>query len=839
MNYNLGRVLPIFRGTYDNTAQYTNLDVVYFNGSSYVATGDTVGNTPTDTEHWVPVAMAGTLSPEQVEAIQQEVIAYVQAQGYVIDANYVHTDNNFTNAEKSKLDGIDMSTKQDTLVSGQNIATINGNNLLEGGNIEIQTGGGGGGTTDYTDLTNKPSINGVVLSGNKTTSQLGINIPARTSDLTNDSGFLTSETEPAFNSSVAKNITNADITNWNSKQDTLVSGTNIKTINGNNLLGSGNINIDGSGTPVQYNEVLIDFSQYDSLNAYLSINNNSITSSTSDTSWTYLIPVTKGERFIAYITPVDGATSTSNYTIAGFSQNKPAIGSSITNKTLFVAKGQSTTSLRKGTLEIIAPYNGWMVFYFNSNTNTSVLYEMTTDGYNVPVYDTYIEEDIEEKIATSVANSSGTGNFVKWYNLQQGIDYKVIYAHAVYNTINQNTNSLEFYNDNGDLLGTSGDASETTMIEHRMEDLNTIMENLNIQGATKLKMNYLVYASTKGGNPLSGCAALMKPLLDDNTMPKNDIVYCVSKIKKPVHPYNYSTEETTFPQEELWSAWAVRFPSGHTLSGKPTPLCSFFHGSSAYVTSEKIGYPTYGATINKQLNDRGIAVFDINGYGISFLSDNYSRHWGCPAAVETVKSAYNVLTERFNCRKGMVLSGISMGGAIIKSYAMTYPEDCVACAMEAPSEMGITFRSTTGVGTEVLDAWDLTTRDANAICGYTPFANPYVIDTQNGNVLVHRNITDWTYSDFLKLKSGATSTTPINYEATDLQASAPFPVESVIWHGDADNNVSYGYSVMFERITRNAGSNVKLRLCPNCDHDLDTYPWVCDEVVNYIESKLK
>ena len=34
---------------------------------------------------------------------------------------------------------------------------------------------GSGGTSDYTDLTNKPSINGVTLSGNKTTSDLGIN----------------------------------------------------------------------------------------------------------------------------------------------------------------------------------------------------------------------------------------------------------------------------------------------------------------------------------------------------------------------------------------------------------------------------------------------------------------------------------------------------------------------------------------------------------------------------------------------------------------------------------------------------------------------------------------
>jgi hypothetical protein len=35
------------------------------------------------------------------------------------------------------------------------------------------------------------------------------------------------------------------------KQDTLVSGTNIKTINNQSLLGSGNIDIQGGGTDVE------------------------------------------------------------------------------------------------------------------------------------------------------------------------------------------------------------------------------------------------------------------------------------------------------------------------------------------------------------------------------------------------------------------------------------------------------------------------------------------------------------------------------------------------------------------------------------------------------------
>lgn len=40
--------------------------------------------------------------------------------------------------------------------------------------LKPSQGGGGGGTDDYTDLTNKPKINSVTLSGNKTSSDLGL-----------------------------------------------------------------------------------------------------------------------------------------------------------------------------------------------------------------------------------------------------------------------------------------------------------------------------------------------------------------------------------------------------------------------------------------------------------------------------------------------------------------------------------------------------------------------------------------------------------------------------------------------------------------------------------------
>ena len=76
-------------------------------------------------------------------------------------------------------------------------------------------------------------------------------VPTKLSELINDSGYLTSETDPTVPSYV-KSISIADINSWNAKQNALVSGTTIKTINGTSLLGSGNIVISGgTATDVQ------------------------------------------------------------------------------------------------------------------------------------------------------------------------------------------------------------------------------------------------------------------------------------------------------------------------------------------------------------------------------------------------------------------------------------------------------------------------------------------------------------------------------------------------------------------------------------------------------------
>lgn len=85
--------------------------------------------------------------------------------------------------------------------------------------------------TDLAKLENKTNVleadvnnlnNEIKLKADKT------EIPTKTSDLTNDSGYITNEYHDA------------------TKQDILVSGTNIKTINNQDILGSGNIEVESS-----------------------------------------------------------------------------------------------------------------------------------------------------------------------------------------------------------------------------------------------------------------------------------------------------------------------------------------------------------------------------------------------------------------------------------------------------------------------------------------------------------------------------------------------------------------------------------------------------------------
>lgn len=382
---------------------------------------------------------------------------------------------------------------------------------------------------------------------------------------------------------------------------------------------------------------------------------------------------------------------------------------------------------------------------------------------------------------------------------------------------------------------------------------NGVSSNKNMESISfnedeySVKVTYTYYKES-GALGYKGKGALMRKLKNDKWIPTNSIIYCVSKVKSPIMPYNYGEAETTFEQNDVWSAWCFLMPYNYNrvlFTNKKFPICTFFHGSRGWDSPDNMGYSSTeqvmsasnGYTLAGMLRNAGYVVFDINGYGISSEADDNSRHWGNPRAVSTAKKAYEVLVDRFNCRRGMAISGISMGGAIAKSYCMTYPEDVVCAALEAPSELGGTCRFSVTGGhvegesqTSAAHAWGYENamdmyadNEHTAFIGYSPCIAPNVID-ENGFIkkIVQ---TDWN--------SQSTIFSNLN------KFICGFPVEVKIWHGDADTNVPLQYSQWFVNTVRNANNNATLRLCPDCVHDLNNYGWIRQEVLNYIESKMK
>ena len=56
---NAGRVRFISRGTYNNSTQYYLFDLIDYNGSSYIAKENSLGNLPTNTQYWQLIAEKG------------------------------------------------------------------------------------------------------------------------------------------------------------------------------------------------------------------------------------------------------------------------------------------------------------------------------------------------------------------------------------------------------------------------------------------------------------------------------------------------------------------------------------------------------------------------------------------------------------------------------------------------------------------------------------------------------------------------------------------------------------------------------------------------------------
>jgi hypothetical protein len=122
------------------------------------------------------------------------------------------------------------------------IYTITG--IVGVGSSSSGDGGGATGTLNTSNSTAQTPQSGESFGGN-----INLHKVSKTgsyNDLT-DKPVIPTTLSKLSEDTTHRTVSDTEKTTWNNKQDTLVSGTNIKTINNESVLGDGNINIDISG----------------------------------------------------------------------------------------------------------------------------------------------------------------------------------------------------------------------------------------------------------------------------------------------------------------------------------------------------------------------------------------------------------------------------------------------------------------------------------------------------------------------------------------------------------------------------------------------------------------
>ena len=221
-----------------------------------LATKQPVGDYATKTE------LAGKADSSVVESLSTQVATNTS------DISIIKTKQE---EDGDKIDSLDkeIATKQDLLVSGTNIKTINSQSLLGEGNIEIESGS----NIPFLFINSTTHLSGDFAAvknaiANKTPFELYyVNILGYGDIAAPEVCFVSGENIQAtfhFESITANHtvvqttITPTGVsadTSYHSYQEQLVSGTNIKTINGESILGEGNLEISGSGGTTDYTQL--------------------------------------------------------------------------------------------------------------------------------------------------------------------------------------------------------------------------------------------------------------------------------------------------------------------------------------------------------------------------------------------------------------------------------------------------------------------------------------------------------------------------------------------------------------------------------------------------------
>lgn len=219
------------------------------------------------------VTLAPVFGNQTGEAVELPIYNTETNQAGIVNGPlYAQLADKYTKAEIDALNTAinkEIASKQDLLVSGTNIKTINSQSLLGEGNIEIESGS----NIPFLFINSTAHLSGDFAAvknaiANKTPFELYyVSILGYGDIAAPEVCFVSGENIQAtfhFESITANHtvvlttITPTGVsadTSYHRYQEQLVSGTNIKTINGESILGEGNLEISGSGGTTDYTQL--------------------------------------------------------------------------------------------------------------------------------------------------------------------------------------------------------------------------------------------------------------------------------------------------------------------------------------------------------------------------------------------------------------------------------------------------------------------------------------------------------------------------------------------------------------------------------------------------------
>ena len=250
-------------------------------------------------------------------------------------------------------------------------------------------------TGSYDDLSDKPTIP---------------TVPTNVSAFTNDAGYLTEHQSLSnyYNKSQTDNLLNGkvnigslatvansgsynDLTDkpdLSTKQDVLVSGVNIKTINSQSLLGEGNINIEGGGggTQVQSNWNETDTTSM----AYIQNKPTNVSSFVNDAGY-----LTQHQSLADVFADVayDSANARINFYGKGDSQH-----------TTVLAYVDASDFVVDGMIEDVKIENGYLVIDFNTDSGITDISIPLTDIFDPSNY--YTKTEVDTALSAKANSSS-------------------------------------------------------------------------------------------------------------------------------------------------------------------------------------------------------------------------------------------------------------------------------------------------------------------------------------------------------------------------------------------------------------------------------------------------